>query len=140
MDKESGDFRLAEESAGKGTAAMLDNFGGGTDCGVYGNSDISFMPYRPISARADKYRVVLNPGETTTVSVTFENHVSGIKVDKTGNWITVSDAEISDDGKTVTAEIGADTGLCKNNEVFGAVMVRLENGFSIPVWVGMNLN
>ncbi len=140
IDKESGDFRLKDESPGKGEAAMLDNFGGGEDAGVYGNTDISFMPYRPISAQADKYRVLLNPGETDVLSVTFENSVSGITVDKTGNWITVSDVQISDDGKTVTVEIGTDTDLCKNAEACGAVMFRLENGYSIPVWVGMNLN
>ncbi len=140
INKESGDFRLTEESPGKGAATNLDNFGDGTDAGVYGNSDISFMPYRPIKAQADKYRVLLNQGETENLSITFESPVSGIKIDKTGDWITVSDAEISDDGKTVTVEIGTDTGLCKNNVAFGAVMIRLENGYSIPIWVGMNLN
>lgn len=140
MDKDSGDFRLTAQSPGKGKSQVLDNFGGGKDAGVYGNSDISFMPYRPIKATADKYRVLLNPGETTTVNVTFENPVSGFEVDKTGNWIFVSDAEVSDDGKTVTVEIGADADLCKNNVAYGGVMIRLENGYSIPIWVGMNLN
>ncbi len=141
-NEDGGDLRLVEGSIGTNMATTLPNFGEFNEVGAYGNKNISFMPHRPINAYADKYRVMLNENETTTVSVTFENpdDIQGLKINKTGDWIIVNDLSINEEDLTVTVEIGTNATLCKNSECFGAVMIELANGYSIPVWVGMNLN
>lgn len=141
VDAKHGNMRLAANSTGKTMGISLDNFGGGSEVGVYGNSDISFMPQRPIKAVADKYRISLNDNETVTVSVIFENadDAENIKIDTTGAWIKLVDIETSNDGKTLSVQIGADSALCKNSECFGAVMFRTEDGCSIPIWVGKDM-
>lgn len=142
VDAEAGNMRLAESSKGQNMATLLNNFTHGGDVGVYGNTNILFMPHRPINATADKYRVLLKGAEPTCVSVTFESveDLQELKIDTTGQWLSIADFEVSNDRRTITAKIQANTELCKNEECFGAVMFRLDTGYSIPVWVGINNN
>ena len=146
VNMSNGDYRLKKNSKGIDAGAVLDNFsdeydGHGVDMGaIEYDSDIMYLPYRPVDMYADKYLVELKNGASKTVTVTFgnveEDSYSIVKNDDY-DWITVK-GDISGKVKPyskVTFKISANISQTGYEEGNGMVLFRLSNGYSIPITV-----
>jgi len=140
IDSSVGNYMLSDDSDGKGKAVEVENFvSNPSDIGVFSSEDICFMPYRPINAQADKYRVDLTGKASESVYITFSDVITteGFSLDKTGSFF---EADMYIDGNSVTVEIIPKQSGNIDSECFGAVMLRNDDGYSIPIWVGINLD
>ena len=144
-----GNYRLSVSSPGTGSGIYLDNFceEANPNMGAYAKSDtISFMPYRPVDMRADFYSLTMTGNSTKTVKITFGEKIEGeiFTVCTDNQWLTVdcSGGKIVP-GETVAIKIAADTSKAATSEEYGdekygMVLVRLDNGYSIPIAITLN--
>lgn len=149
VNADRGNYRLAVSSPGVGSGTYLDNFCEEVkpNMGVYSKNDItSFMPYRPVDMQADSYRLTLSDGRARTVTVTFGEAIEGecFKILSDNAWIStnLSGGTVTP-GKTVSFTIKADfsksgTSAAYGDEKYGMVLVRLNNGYSIPISITLN--
>ncbi|WFB37796.1 right-handed parallel beta-helix repeat-containing protein [Kiritimatiellota bacterium B12222] len=147
----AGDFRLASGSSGIDDGLPLFNFadqylGSAPDQGAIEYTDSSLFPIRPIAITADKYFVELSGtagGSTTPVDVVLSTGVLGsaldyeIRMNNTVDWLSVSPAAgtlNSNSSHTLTLTLQT-AGLVSGDKLEATILVKLENGFSVPITV-----
>ncbi|GHC01350.1 hypothetical protein GCM10007047_17260 [Cerasicoccus arenae] len=146
-----GDFRLASGSAGIDDGLAMFNFadiyaGDNPDQGAIEYGDSSLFPIRPIAITADKYFVQLTGvagGATTPVDVVLTTGALGgsldyvIRMNDTVDWLSVTPATgtlSSSSTKTLTFTL-LTAGLSSGDRLEATILVKLENGFSVPITV-----
>ncbi|MBC2601736.1 hypothetical protein [Puniceicoccus vermicola] len=146
-----GDFRLASGSSGIDDGLGLPNFadqylGNAPDQGAIEHGDSSMFPIRPIAIHADKYFVELTGvagGSTTPVDVTLTTGTLSsplgyeVRMNNTVDWLSVAPATgtlsaHSTESLTLTLQTA---GLSAGDKLEATILVKLENGFSVPITV-----
>ncbi|MDF3129793.1 hypothetical protein P0Y35_11350 [Kiritimatiellaeota bacterium B1221] len=149
-----GDFRLASGSSGIDDGLGLLNFadqylGEAPDQGAIEYTDSSLFPIRPIAISADKYFVELTGtagGSTTPVDVVLSTAALGtldyeIRMNNTVNWLSVTPATgtlTSNSSQTLTLTL-LTAGLSAGDKLEATILVKLENGFSVPITVNASI-
>ena len=142
-----GKFSLKEASPAKGTGIYIDNFmeKDNPDIGASAYSEI--FPARPVELHTDKNILKMEDKETVTVTIKTGNIDENLKfnVEKSDadTWIEIS-GDVAGDVKSNTEyHISITTDMDKllkeakiqNDDLSGAVLFRLSNGYSVPVTV-----
>jgi len=150
LDFAGGDLRLAPESAGRGKAIPLANFNDGVsapDLGAWVRAD-SLIPDRPIPLRADHYQINFKglwgtpPPAAQIVKITAGKAPGDWKrrfrVLKNANasWFSVTPetGEMAA-GKSVSFQVAFLPDDRTPRELRGCFLVKLDDGFSLPVSV-----
>jgi hypothetical protein len=143
VDQAHADFGLHETSRGIDKGTPLDNFsegfaGAAPDMGALECGSGGMLPARPIALRADKYQLDFAAGESMEVTLypgtvktaeTFE-----IRKNAAFDWLSVAPASGVLGGKTKLT-VTADATKLKRALEKGAFIVKLGNGYSLPVSV-----
>lgn len=126
-------------SKGINIGTVLNNFSDGSvgapDAGAFEYGENGMIPYRPISAYPDQYRVAFTPGVTEPKTVTFsagtlaENSYT-VRKSPSMSWLIVrpSSGKLTN-GTTFTLSVNAD------RAEQGVFFIRFANGYSIPIVV-----
>jgi hypothetical protein len=142
----NGDFRLAAGSLGIDGGIPIPNLTGayaGTapDAGAWELGSSSFLPIRPIALTADKYQINLRGAEPQTVTITAgqleqESIPFRIRKNEANDWLAVSvESGVIAANSTLTFTVQANTELLRRELEKGVILVRLENGYSLPITV-----
>lgn len=150
-DAANGDYTLAEGSPGIDSGVYLPNFSDGKTVGSAPDmgalelgGKTGFLPSRPIALSANRYRVELKNGEEAEVEVyvgDIENNLTySILKNRDFDWIeiTAQDGTEKAEAKsnsTIKFKLKADMSKCGFEDGNGMVLVRLSNGFSLPIVV-----
>lgn len=155
LSEEKAEWHLADGSPGKGSGLALANFtaDGKVNRGAFvgDENDPLFMPARPVDMSADTYRVLMQNKETREIKIRFGNIGEGRSFSLVKNrdfdWLEFADDETEnikiEPNSEVTVRITADTSKLgfnypsqrKFSKGKGLFLVRLDNGFSIPITV-----
>ncbi|WPJ95180.1 right-handed parallel beta-helix repeat-containing protein [Coraliomargarita algicola] len=152
----TGDFRLQAGSAGiddgLGILNFADQFAGAApDQGAIEHGGSSLIPPRPIAVSADQYLVELlgeANGATTPVDVIVSSGaLSGslsytVKMNDSVSWLSVSPSVgtlNANSSQTFTLTLQT-AGLSAGDRLKATLLVKFENGFSIPITVNANIN
>lgn len=147
QDYLNGNFSLKKDSPAKGSGTKIDNFmdSENPDMGVSAYTGI--LPARPVALTADKTHLNLSDRTTKTVTIQTGEIEEGLdfSIEKSDadSWFTVSGDlnGVADSNKeykiTVTTDMDAFPKEAKiqNDDLSGAIVFRLSNGFSIPITV-----
>ena len=139
-DALSGNYRLAKNSPGKNAGTYTANFGGGSksDIGAFANcNENEFLPMRPAGIYADKYRVNVNDGEKAVITVTVDgiSENIGYSILTDNSWIKPEETEGSAiNGSTFDVSFTAKLSDA-DTDTNGMLLIRLDNGYSIPITV-----
>ena len=151
VDAAVGDFRLASGSSGIDDGIHLLNFadqylGNAPDQGAIEHGDSSMFPIRPVAISADKYFVELTGtagGSTTPVDVVLTTGALAgllgyeVRMNDTVDWLTMTPATgtlSANSTKTLTLSLQT-AGLSSGDKLEATILVKLENGFSVPITV-----
>ncbi len=147
----SGDFRLADNSRGRGEATAVDNFSIKTlddkaDMGAFDDPSLKFLPFRPIPLVPDKTRIAmtadLKSGSLPTAKLTIKvdnadkTWTRKFRVAKNDpfDWLTVTPATgVFKKDDTVEFTVGLDPSKLTPGLKKAIFLVRLEDGYSVPV-------
>ena len=155
MSEEKADWHLTDGSPGKGSGLALANFtdGGKVNRGAFvgDEHDPLFLPARPVDMSADTYRVQMKNKETREIKIHFgdigEGRSFSLVKNRDFEWLRFADDETEnikiEPNSEVTVRITADTSNLGFNypsqkefsKGKGLFLVRLDNGFSIPITV-----
>ncbi|WP_371263499.1 hypothetical protein [Paenibacillus sp. 1_12] len=147
MNIANADFRLSAGSLGINSGSVLDNFadsytGTTPDAGAWEQGDSAPLPARPIPLKADKYQVNLNGTEAQSVTVTVgtlkENSMNyRIRKNEANDWLTIvtPDSGTLTSDTTLTLTLQADRTKFRRHLEKSVVLVRLDNGYSLPITV-----
>ncbi len=157
-NEKSGKYQLVDSSPGKKTLLPIEGFipqemEGKVDPGVTFGSGVNFLPYRPIPLVPDKLRIFLNVDlkspeaakETMTVKVTAEPNWTGnfhIAKNEAMEWLKVTPTSgIFKGGETTEFTVGfkGEEGEKSVGLKRGIFMIRLDDGYSIPISCYMNV-
>tara|TARA_R100000027_G_scaffold391_2_gene475 strand:- start:5383 stop:8727 length:3345 start_codon:yes stop_codon:yes gene_type:complete len=155
VDVAVGDFRLAAGSSGIDDGVLLLNFadqyvGDAPDQGAIEHGDRSLFPIRPVEIGADQYLVTLTGvagGTTTPVDVVISTGTLGgsvgytVRMNDTVDWLAVTPSSgtlVSDSTQTLTLTLQT-AGLSAGDHLEATILVRLDNGFSVPITVKANV-
>lgn len=113
------------------------------DMGAFENGRNTILPYRPINISADKSCVNITDKKSGIVTVSARDIAGcGYEIVKNDNfkWLDIklknNKNKTIGAGETVQFEISCNTDLLgEQTKIQGAVMFRLDNGFSIPITV-----
>ena len=147
----AGDFRLASGSSGiddgLGLLNLADQFlGAAPDQGAIEHGDSSLFPIRPIAVSADQYVVTLTGiagGASTPVDVVLSTGALQtslgyeLRMNNTVDWLQVTPATGSlSANSTQTLSFSLQTaGLSSGDSLEATILVRFDNGFSVPITV-----
>lgn len=135
----TGDFRLVEESPGWRKGTPLGSFTA-TDTPHMGafvgdEYDENFLPARPIDMSADMYTLNLKPGEEGIVKINVGNveagHTYSIMKNRDFDFIEI----LNENKEDVALEPNSTIELKLKSNTAGkaVVLIRLDNGYSVPV-------
>ena len=144
------DLRLTSTSIGIDDGMVIPNFtetfaGAAPDQGAFEEGTNKLFPNRPINITANRYRVALTAtvggsSSTSTVTLTIGNIGSpvaySVKKNAAAGWINVTPTSgtlTSNTTLTLTASVNT-SGLAAGTRK-GAFLIRLANGYSVPVVV-----
>ncbi len=147
----AGDFRLAAGSSGIDDGIALSNFsdqfrGTAPDQGAIEFGASSLFPIRPIAVSADQYVVTLTgtaDGASTPVEVVLttgelESSLGyAVRKNNTVDWLKVTPATgtlNAHSAQTLSLSLES-SGLSAGDRLEATILVRLENGFSVPITV-----
>ncbi len=145
----AGDYRLADASRGRGEGIMVENFStpdsdGKVSMGAYGGN-VGFLPFRPIPLVPDKTRVELaadlRSGSLATEKVTISVKAGApwtrkfrVMKNDAFDWLAVEPpAGEFKEGESVVFTVGIDKAKATPGVKRGVFLVRLDDGFSVPV-------
>jgi hypothetical protein len=151
IDATNGDMRLASDSSGIDAGIAIVNFvdtyaSTAPDQGALEDGSSSLIPIRPIAISADKYIVALSgtaDGSTTPVTVTLtmedldESLSYEILMNNTVDWVSVSPTTgtlNSNSTQTLTLTL-LTAGLSSGETLKATILVKLANGYSVPITV-----
>ena len=144
---ETGDYTLKAESPGVNAGVPLANFsdgftGSAPDMGAFEIGGMKTLPYRPIDIYADKTHIELSSGEVQKIKLTVGNIEEGmgysILKNKDYTWLEVVEGDTKGTltpNSTIEFSIRADLSKSIYTEGNGLVLIRLDNGYSVPVTV-----
>lgn len=155
VDASAGDFRLTSSSSGVDDGTALFNFadqyaGDAPDQGAIEHGDSSLFPIRPINISADQYFIELTGaagGSTTPVDVVLTTGALGgtldyeIRMNDTVDWLSVTPSTgtlSSSSTKTLTFTLQT-SGLTSGDKLEATILVKLENGYSVPITVNADV-
>lgn len=140
INQTGGNLRLGVLSVGKGGGTYVENFcEKSSDClGAYaGLGENEFFPNRPADMYADRYNVVLNDKESQRINVHFGATGAGaFKLLSDNEWIKIEN--ISGSGAEncdISFDLSLDMSKAEEGEKNGMLILRLDNGWSIPITV-----
>jgi hypothetical protein len=157
VDLAGGDFRLATGSSALNAGQPLANFaenwlGANPDQGAFESGDSSLIPKRPIAISANKYLVSLtataNGGSTSSAVVTLTTGNLGgataytIRKNTTGTaWLAVTPtAGTLNNNSTQSFTFSVNTAGLAAGQREATVLVRLANGYSVPITIVAAVN
>ena len=113
----------------------------GIDMGALSAGASTLMPARPVDMEASQYHLDLIPGKPETITITLHtiggSHKYMVYKSNDMSWLSVDNtAGTVSDNTTVSIRLTA--GENKVNK--GAILFRLDNGFSIPVTIKVKGN
>jgi hypothetical protein len=148
-DPAADDYRLADGSRGKSVAVTVPNFSlqnaGKADMGAFDDPALNFLPYRPIPLVPDRTRVTLTADlgkQTATTAKVVIAVKAGMPWTKKFRivkndafaWIAVSPASGEfNEGASVEFTVTLDKEHLTPGVKRGIFLVRLEDGYSVPV-------
>ncbi|MDQ8206363.1 hypothetical protein QEH52_02505 [Coraliomargarita sp. SDUM461003] len=146
-----GDFRLASNSSGIDDGLGLFNFadqylGNAPDQGAIEHGDSSLFPIRPIAISADKYFVELSGtvgGSSTPVNVVLttaalaDSLAYEVRMNNTVDWLSVAPATgtLSPNSTQMLTLTLQTASLSSGDRLEATILVRFDDGFSIPITV-----
>lgn len=144
VNETTGDFRLVEGSPGWRAGAPVGSFTA-TDTphmGAFAGDkyDANFLPARPIDMSADIYTLNLKPGEEGTVKITVGDvetgHTYSILKNRDFDFIEI----LNENKEAVALKPNSVIELKLKSHTAGraTVLVRLDNGYSVPVVIYCN--
>lgn len=149
------DFRLTAASPGIDAGVVIPNFSGGflganPDQGAIEGPSAKLFPVRPIAITADRYRIALTAtaggaSGMGTVNLAVGNIGSPIaytiKKNTSAPWINVSPASGTLSSNTnLTLTVSVNTANLTAGVRRGVFLVRLANGYSVPVVFEATIN
>lgn len=147
-DESGGDYRLAEGSRGIDEGENIDNFSepyvtdGKTDMGAFERGGaMKYLPNRPIDISADKTFFTLTDKKESTlvfrVGNIEEGHTYKIVKNKDYKWLSVLSEQSGKliPNSEIRVTLRADLDGHGYGDGNGMVLLRLENGYSVPVTV-----
>ncbi|MBP3360731.1 MAG: hypothetical protein J6N52_07765 [Clostridia bacterium] len=149
VDTAKADYRLTGDSKGVGAGMPLGGFTDGdkVNIGAFANDkyDPLFLPARPVDMYADRYRINMIDGESAEVKIHFgdigEGRTYSLMKNRDFDWLEF-DGGVTEDipikpNSDVTVKIKTNLSVsCRKYGCGkGAFLVRLDNGYSIPVTV-----
>ncbi len=149
VDMAGGNYNLAKGSLGVDQGCIIPNFketynGNAPDMGAAENSD-AFFPFRPIDLKASAYQVELKGNEAKTITVYGGANDTHFTIRKNDAFeflnVTTQDAKtegiIPANGE-ITLNISAEPEKITQETGKAIFLIRLDDGFSIPVTVKAN--
>ncbi len=147
QDYLSGNFTLKADSPAKGSGTRIDNFMDveNPDMGASAYADV--FPGRPVALTVDKPHLRMHDKNTTTVTIKTGEIEEGLgfSVEKSeaDAWFTVSgDLQgMAESNREYQITIKTDMDAffkeekIQNDDLSGAIVFRLSNGFSIPITI-----
>ena len=141
VNEAEGHFGLVEDTPGWRAGAPVGSFTA-TDkphIGVFAGDeyDENFLPARPIDMSADMYTLNLKPGQEGTVKINVgnveEGHTYSIMKNRDFDFIEI----LNEDKEAVALEPNSviELKLKSNTTGKAAVLVRLDNGYSVPIMI-----
>lgn len=157
VDLAGGDFRLATGSSALNAGQPLANFaenwlGANPDQGAFESGDSSLIPKRPIAISANKYLVNLtataNGGSTTSVVVTLTTGNLGgataytVRKNTTNTaWLAITPTSGTLNNNSSQAfTFSVNTAGLSAGQREATVLVRLANGYSVPITIVAAVN
>ena len=146
VNQSKGNYHLAASSPGVAKGTYVDNFceESKPNMGIYSKNDTtSFMPYRPIDVQSDRYSIIMLDGKSQTVTLTFGEDIQeeSFKILTDNKWLAtnIKSGTITA-GTTVSFTVNADFSKAETSdeygdEKYGMLLVRFNNGYSIPISV-----
>jgi len=141
-DLESGVFTLKSTDKGIDKGLIIPNFSDGyknsaPDMGALELSSSSLIPVRPIDITSDKYSIKMTCGVDSklTLNVGVMNQPTKFTICKSDDmsWLTVvANTDIISSNSTIQLTLKA---VPVDYKQIGMIIIRLENGFSVPISV-----
>lgn len=146
VNVDQNNFDLDATSIGINSGIVLDNFsdtylGTAPDHGAFESGERTLIPYRPLNIIPDKYLVRTSAGvpQTVTLSIGTLSGIStrsfSVRKSNDMNWLTVSPASgVLNENTDLTFTVSSNPGAFSGS-VRGIFLVRLGDGYSIPITV-----
>lgn len=137
-------FTLEKEDIGIDRGIIIPNFsihykGKKPDMGAFEYGSSSLFPIRPLSIESDKYYIKLKPGDSETITLSagklFQKENLTIYKCEDMDWLSVFSKNKTIETHSKTEIILEADNRKTNYQKKGMIIIRLENGLSIPVTV-----